>query len=62
MRKTDRQLGMHCNISRRDFIHGAGIAALGLSLPGLPSQAAERGGSQYPPTLTGLRGSHSTLR
>lgn len=58
MRRTDRQLGMHRDISRRDFIHGAGLAALGLSLPGLPVRAAEGGERYYPPTLTGLRGSH----
>lgn len=64
MRKSDRQLGMLRDISRRDFVHGAGLAALGLGLPlrsagaqssGAPAEAALR---HYPPTLTGLRGSH----
>jgi spermidine dehydrogenase len=55
---------MRRDITRRDFIHGTGIAALGLGLP-----AGEAGGQppptptdparlHYPPTLTGLRGSH----
>ena len=64
MRKSDRQLGISRDITRRDFIHGAGIAALSLSLPsavagGQPSTApADTAGRYYPPTLTGLRGSH----
>ncbi len=60
MKKSDRELGMGQDITRRDFIHDAGLAALGLSLPlgvvasGDPGSA----GQYYPPTLTGLRGSH----
>jgi spermidine dehydrogenase len=59
MTATDRELGMSRPITRRDFIHDVGIAALGMSLP-LPGLAMQQGGSQvyYPPTLTGLRGSH----
>lgn len=60
MKKTDSELGMDREISRRDFIHDAGVAALGLSLPisalaNADSTAAEE---YYPPTRTGLRGSH----
>jgi spermidine dehydrogenase len=64
MSKSDRQLGMSRNITRRDFIHGTGLVALSLGLPsgvagGQPSPApAETAGRYYPPTLTGLRGSH----
>ena len=64
MSKSDRQLGMSRNITRRDFVHGAGLAALSLGLPsgvarGQPSPApADPAGRYYPPTLTGLRGSH----
>jgi spermidine dehydrogenase len=64
MSKSDRHLGMHRDITRRDFIHGTGLAALSLSLPsgvvaGQPSSAqGESAGRCYPPTLTGLRGSH----
>jgi spermidine dehydrogenase len=64
MSKSDRQLGMSRNITRRDFIHGTGLVALTLGLPsgvagGQPSPApAETASRYYPPTLTGLRGSH----
>jgi spermidine dehydrogenase len=63
MKKTDRDLGMLRPISRRDFIHGASLTALGLTLPTgcTPSDdgsivSADRVG--YPPTQTGMRGSH----
>lgn len=63
MRKTDCELGMMRQITRRDFIQGSSLAALGLMLPvgNAPSsnnstvQASDVG---YPPTRTGLRGSH----
>jgi len=67
MSKSDRQLGMHREITRRDFIHGTGLAALSLGLGSgvvgvtgcqpllVPTEPA---GRYYPPTLTGLRGSH----
>ena len=64
MSKSDRQLGMHREITRRDFIHGTGIAALSLGLPSSlageqpMANEAEAAGRSYPPTLTGLRGSH----
>jgi spermidine dehydrogenase len=64
----DRELGMDRDISRRDFMQGAAIgsaALIGASLlPGAaragqrsPAGAQDRPG-YYPPTLTGLRGSH----
>ena len=58
----DRQLGMHRSITRRDFLDGAGGALasswLGgiLSAEALPS--AQNRPGYYPPTLTGMRGSH----
>ncbi|HET6563893.1 MAG TPA: FAD/NAD(P)-binding protein [Xanthomonadales bacterium] len=63
MRKTDRELGMHQSISRRDFVQGAGLSALGLALPGSSwartgASSSAGAGEYYPPTLTGLRGSH----
>ena len=64
MSKSDSELGMGWDITRRDFIHGAGLAAVSLGLPigptgTQPSSAhAEPAGDYYPPTLTGLRGSH----
>ena len=63
MRKTDRELGMHRQITRRDFIQGTSIAALGLILPSGCTPANDRGtvstsSAGYPPTRTGMRGSH----
>lgn len=60
MKESDRRLGMGRDITRRDFIHDVGLAALGLSVPGIslastPPAAAAAG--VYPPVLTGLRGS-----
>jgi spermidine dehydrogenase len=59
MTPTNRELGMSRPITRRDFIHDVGITALSMTLP-LPGLAMPQGGSElyYPPTLTGLRGSH----
>ena len=72
--KTDDELGMGLRISRRDLLHDAGLAALGLSVglsmtltaeanPGTTPSVA-RGTERtpdprdYPPVRTGLRGSH----
>ena len=63
MKKTDRELGMLRQISRRDFIHGTSLAALGLLLP-MGCRPTNRGSNlsassvNYPPTRTGMRGSH----
>jgi spermidine dehydrogenase len=57
MPKSDRELGMSGKISRRDFIHDGGLAALGLALPSQVA-AGPIAGDSYPPTLTGMRGSH----
>ncbi len=56
---NDRELGLDRPITRRDFVHDLSLAglALALPLPGLALAADERAPS-YPPTLTGLRGSH----
>ena len=75
MKKSDRELGMHREISRRDFLSGSSIAIAGAALaPGdvaaqandaqsapAASAVADQSPSQeayYPPTLTGMRGSH----
>ncbi len=60
MKKSDRELGMGSDITRRDFIHDTGLVALGLSLPIGVVAAGDPGsaGRYYPPTRTGLRGSH----
>ncbi len=66
MDARDRDLGMHRDISRRDFLNGAAVAltgalvappwlgAYGLSTGQNPEQAAD----YYPPLRTGMRGSH----
>ncbi len=58
----DRELGMHRRITRRDFINGVAVTA-GASLmpPRLLAAGAtdpEKSPDYYPPSLTGLRGSH----
>ena len=60
--KSDEELGMTQQITRRDLIHDAGLLAAGLMLP-LASQATTEPGSvpapgDYPPVRTGMRGSH----
>ena len=63
MAKSDRQLGMTRDITRRDFIHDLSLASLGLSLGSgvlaneIP-ETLEASGTYYPPVLTGMRGSH----
>jgi len=61
MKKSDRQLGMHADISRRDFLSGVSVAIGATVLPS--SSGAQDIGAQdlpgyYPPKLSGLRGSH----
>jgi len=66
--KRDRELGMQRPITRRDFLNGFSLAVGGsLALPGsiwteafgLPdSPFAEKGPGYYPPSKTGMRGSH----
>lgn len=63
MKKTDRQLGMGKDISRRDFLNGLRIAIGASVLPAhslaqAQSDAAQDSASYYPPELTGMRGSH----
>jgi spermidine dehydrogenase len=65
MDKKDRELGMHCPITRRDFLNGVAIG-VGGSLLGVPLLAAfgsdelapEKAADYYPPALTGMRGNH----
>ena len=65
----DREIGMDLAISRRDFVQGVAIGSAGIlaaaALPGctqatpaLPPGAQDLPG-YYPPSLTGLRGSHA---
>jgi spermidine dehydrogenase len=64
-REQDRELGMHCPITRRDFLNGVAIGAGGLLsadpvLAALLAQetAPEKAAGYYPPALTGMRGNH----
>ncbi|MEP5320718.1 NAD(P)-binding protein, partial [Marinobacter alexandrii] len=65
-RKSDQQLGMGRSITRRDFIQGSSVALVS-ALTALPTAAgssapatadAVSGEIYYPPTRTGMRGSH----
>lgn len=66
-RSRDRELGMHRNITRRDFLNGMAVGAGGLvagpwlhGLLGAKSSttSAQDSPGYYPPTRTGMRGSH----
>src|SRR6516162_7335096 len=66
-RSNDHKLGMHRNITRRDFLNGMAVSASGVIaspwLGGLLGARASAPSAQdrpgyYPPTLTGMRGSH----
>ncbi len=58
---SDRQLGMDRAITRRDFVGGVAVA-IGAAGAGAPAIAAPSGlaaqDESYPPSRTGLRGSH----
>jgi spermidine dehydrogenase len=60
----DRDLGLFEPITRRDLLHGAGVAAVGAMTAPLAALAEEtefapeRAADYYPPTRTGLRGNH----
>ena len=62
--RRDKELGMDRPIVRRDFLQGAamGTAAAFAGLPPADAAAAEaelqNAPGYYPPTRTGLRGSH----
>jgi len=67
MKRTDRELGMHRDISRRDILQGFGTlgfasaatGALSTTIGACPAHAAStKPPSAYPPALSGLRGSH----
>ena len=64
-RSKDRELGMHRDITRRDFVNGVAVAVGGsLIAPGWLSARegtpqASGAPDNYPPALTGMRGSHA---
>jgi spermidine dehydrogenase len=64
VKSKDKWLGMDRDITRRDFLNGAGVA-VGGSLLGMPLTAAfgqtasaQSQAGYYPPTRQGMRGSH----
>jgi spermidine dehydrogenase len=60
----DRRLGMDRPITRRDFMNGAAMVIGASLLPHAPgahsfnSQEPQNQSGYYPPTRTGMRGSH----
>jgi spermidine dehydrogenase len=61
-RRRDRELGMEAAITRRDFLNGVSVALTSSLLPtrevgAFRALAAQETGD-YPPTRTGMRGSH----
>src|SRR2546428_12614685 len=64
MNSSDHSLGMHRDITRRDFLNGVSLGVVGsllaAELIGAFEQefAPERAPDYYPPTRTGMRGSH----
>lgn len=63
--KKDRELGMSCPITRRDFLNGVAVGVGGILtaphwLAALDSQgyAPEKAADYYPPALMGMRGNH----
>lgn len=53
---------MATRVTRRDFLNGVAIGAGGVLLQGygggLQARTESAGSAYYPPTLTGMRGSH----
>ena len=61
MKRHDaRELGMDRSISRRDFLNGVGVALTGTLVPTSSVEAFRllQESEYYPPTRTGMRGSH----
>jgi spermidine dehydrogenase len=54
----DTRLGMGRAIPRRDFLNGVAVTALGLAAASAAHAAPQDDAGYYPPTLTGMRGSH----
>ena len=62
-KRSDSDLGMDRAITRRDFLNGVAVTAGAAILSSHAGAAAtdldpEKSGEYYPPSLTGLRGSH----
>jgi spermidine dehydrogenase len=58
MTDDDKRLGMDRPIQRRDFLNGAAALSLAGLLPSQAEAAPQDTPGYYPPTLTGMRGSH----
>jgi spermidine dehydrogenase len=62
--KSDKDLGMHCPITRRDFLNGVALTIGGTMLPPAAlafddqPYAPEKAAGYYPPALMGMRGNH----
>ena len=65
--RTDRALGMHRRITRRDFLNGVGVTLTGsIAYPWFAAGTLDQAGTfapeksphYYPPARTGLRGTH----
>ena len=62
MKKSDKTLGMNCDITRRDFMNGVGVAVTGALVSNPVAAAVESAGQSsaqmspdyYPPTLSGM--------
>lgn len=57
MNTEDRSLGMNRDITRRDFVNGAALAASTWWLPGM-ARGTDTAADPYPPQRLGMRGSH----
>ncbi len=63
-KKSDQELGMGREITRRDFLNGVAVGVGALAAPGWalgteePEIAPEKSPDYYPPALTGMRGNH----
>jgi spermidine dehydrogenase len=60
VRSRDRELGMPCKITRRDFLNGVAVTAGAAMMPPrlFSANESEKSATYYPPALTGMRGSH----
>ncbi len=59
MSVIDNNLGLDQALTRRDFLNGVAMSTLGATLPfPLHTLSSVIEDSEYPPLLTGLRGSH----
>jgi spermidine dehydrogenase len=65
--RKDRELGLRCPISRRDFLNGVAVgvgstlvgeSVLAAAARGTDEFAPEKTSGYYPPALTGMRGNH----